>query len=335
MRVRCFVRRILSSKSVVLGAFAACMATLAGPRVSHGVLGGFESADGYGPFLNRVQNYNAGQYGANSLNPSGTQTAITPNSGLWRRTSGTPNAGSYGTGHQFLDRTYVNSGGTLGSSSDQGLVLTTNHEGWTGPALAFEYDLDAADLGQNPLTTGNDVIDFSFWWCARLPGPEVGGQLADGYFGDEINFVDSSGNTGFTLGLTQRASGDKVTYWDGSTMVESAIIAAANRYDRWDISLDMLNNTFSADYFSFASSTLHSLVSNAPMQSSMADFARIDFRTSPGETNAKLFSVDDFTFQVRGDAAIPEPGTWQHTVLAAASLGMLMLMRRGAPSRVA
>jgi len=272
-------------------------------------LGGFENADGYEPFLNRVQEYNAGQYGASSGYLATSPTSITPNTGLWQALSGGFTSGgatSYATGHQNFDRTFVNTSGASGAASDQGLVLTTGHEGWTGPALQYQYNLDSQDLGGvNPASTGGQTINLSFWWCAELPGPELGGSLADGYFGDEIAFMDASGDTGFVLGLTQRSTGDKVTYWDGSSMVESSIVAASSRFDRWDISLDLANDTFSASYFSFQTSTTHNLVTNASMMSAMDEFTAMTFRTSPGVTNAKLMAVDDFSITTR---RIPAPG---------------------------
>ena len=309
------VRTSWACAVVVLG-----VTGVAGTAQAH--LGGFEAADGYQPFLNRVQEYNAGQYGPNSGYPATSPVPITPNTGLWQAISGGFSSGgatSYATGHQFYDRTWVNSNNTMGSASDQGLVLTTGHEGWGGPALEYGYDLDAGDLGVDPATTGNNIVRLSFWWCAQLAGPEAGGQLPEGYFGDEITFQDAAGNVGFSLGLTQRSTGDTVTYWDGTSMVESSIVAAATKYDRWDIELDLANDTVSASYFSFATSTSTPLITGAPMMNAMDAFTDMTFRTSPGVNNAKLMSVDDFGFQV-----IPTPGTAGALALA----GLVCLRRR-------
>lgn len=294
-------------------ASAATLLMCASPAMAW--LGSFESADGYQPFLNRVETYNAGQYGANSGYAALSPASITPNTGLWTRIAGGVSSGgatSYVTGHQNFDRSWVNDG--IGVSSNQGLVITTNHEGWTAPALEFDYTIDNNDLGGiNPTDPNLTDVDVSFWWCSQLPGPELGGQIADGYYGNSIEMIDSNGNVGLSLGITQRATGDTVTYWDGTSLNESSIIAAANRYDRWDISIDLVNDTFSADYFSFATGTTTNLVSNAPLMMSLDDLSQFTFRSSPGVNNAKRFSVDDFRF-----TAVPAPGS--ATVLLAAGI---------------
>ena len=320
---------------VLLRSVTAGIALLSLCGVSHAHLGGFELQDGYQPFLNRVEEYNAGQYGPNSgYVPDPGFTPITINTGLWELLSGggsSPGATSYATGHQWYDRTWVNSGNTLGSGTDHGLVITTNHEGWDGPSLMYRYSLDTQDLGgavspttADPTTiistTSDTIINVSFWWCAQLAGPELGGEIPEGYFGNEIAFLDSNGNTGFMLGLTQRGANDTVTYWDGSSMFESSIVAASNRYDRWDITLDLIDKTVSADYYQFSTGTLFNLVSDADMMFDMDDFTHMTFRTSPGVNNAKLMSLDDFRFHV-----VPEPGS-----LALLGVGvMLLVMRRG------
>ena len=285
---------------------------------SHASLTSFEQSQGYKPFLDAVQNYNAGQYGPGSGYPSSNvYTPIAANSGQWKIDPATGGGnGSYATGHQFFDRTEVNAG--IFNGAKQGLVLTTSHLGWSGPALKYTYDLDAQDLGVNPLSTGSSSIKLSFWWCSQLPGSEIGGMVPNGYFGDEISFMDSAGNVGFRLGLTQRMSGDHVTYWDGTSLNESSIVAASHAFDRWDITLDVDNDVFSADYYSFGSNTLHSLVSNAPMIAGMTDFTRLGFRTSPGVNNAKLLALDDFSFTV---VSVPEPGTITLAICALLALG--------------
>ncbi len=279
-----------------IGALAATI--LGGASSAH--LGGFEAADGYAPFLNSVQNYNAGQYGANSCNTGGVQMPITPNTGSWEAISGGFSSGgsiSYATGHFARDRVYTNSGGSSGSSADQGLVLTTGHEGWTGPPLKFKYNLEACDLnGCEPADTGNSTVTVSFWVCWQLAGPEIGGQLPNGYYGDEIEFVDSAGNVGFKVGLTQRSTGDTVTYWDGSALFESAMVGSGNRYDRWEVTLDLAADTVTAVFTPFSTGVPVTVVSNVAMMSAMSDFSAMTFRTSPGVNNAKLMSIDDFEF---------------------------------------
>ncbi|MGP1309091.1 MAG: hypothetical protein ACTS27_02705 [Phycisphaerales bacterium] len=291
-------RRARTSSRTVLATLTLAAAALTAAPSSAG-LGGFEAADGYAPFLNMVQNYNAGQYGT-ACGFGGTQMPIAPNSGLWEALAGGFSSGgsiSYATGHSWYDRTYRNSGGSSGSPNDQALVLTTGHEGWSGPALKYKYNLDACDLGCEPDTTGNKVIKVTFWVCWQLAGPEIGGQLPNGYFGDEIAFLDSSGNVGFTVGLTQRPTGDTVTYWNGSTMFESATVGSSNRYDRWEITLDLAADTVSADFTPFSTGVPVNVVNNVAMMTPMANFTAMTFRTSPGVNNAKLMSVDDFSFE--------------------------------------
>jgi MYXO-CTERM domain-containing protein len=267
-------------------------------------LGSFELQDGYQPFLNMVQNYNAGQYGTNSGYMAMAPVAITPSTGLWHNINGGFSSGgatSYATGHQWYDRTWVNSGGTSGKLADQALVLTTGHQGLTGPALKYKYDIDSQDLGGvNPLATGGAVVTMSFWVRGFLDG----GLVGNGYFGNEITFEDSLGNVGFSLGHTKTSGGDMVTCWNGASMAVSSITGSMSFYDRWDLVFDLGNNTVSASYYQFITNTSTTLASGVAMQNALADFSHMTFRTSPGVTNGKYFSVDDFTFTTN----VPTPG---------------------------
>jgi hypothetical protein len=227
--------------------------------------------------------------------------AITPNTGLWRANAGgffTGPAVSYVTGHQNWDRQWMNSG--IGLASNQGLVITTNHEGWGGPSLQYEYDVDAQDLGGvSPAATATGSVKTSFWVRGQLAGPEAGGLLADGFYGNEVAFMDSLGNVGAAFGLTQRASGDTVTYWDGAQMFESALVGNGGFYDRWDITIDLASDTFSASYFQFSTSASINLVTGAPLMTALSDFSTLRFTSSPGVNNSKLWGVDDFSFETR------------------------------------
>ena len=135
----------------------AVMIVVAMCGTSHAYLGGFEDPDGYKPFFNEVVNYNAGAYGANA--GGGAYTTITPNTGLWQKLQGplSPATGSsgylaYATGHQNYDRT--NPG-----TSDQGLVITTNSDGWTAGTQEYSYSLDSFDLGGMVPTTRHFGIE--------------------------------------------------------------------------------------------------------------------------------------------------------------------------------
>ena len=307
----------MNRRIATIGTLGFVAGTLAISSNAHAWLGGFEPADGYQPFLNHVNVYNAGHYGPNS-GYGGGPTSITPNTDFWRAIAGGFGS-SYGTGHQFLDRSWVNNG--VGSRNDLALQLTTGHQGWTGPALNYQYDVDAPDLGGvSPSSTGGTKVNFSFWWKGHLQGADGLGFVPEGYLGHTVQMRDSGGNIGFQVGMTQRVTGDKVTFWNGSTMFESTLAAPASKYDRWDITLDLANNTVSADYFQFFGSVLTSVVTNQPMMNVMSDFTTLDFKTSPGITNEKGHGlcIDDVHMSV-----VPEP-----TTIAALGLGAAALVMR-------
>lgn len=285
----------VSVRSVLVAAAIVPVGVLT--SASHAWLGSFEVDDGYQDFLNMVQNYNAGQYGINSGYGPGVPTPITPNTGLWQAIDGgfyTGSAVSYVTGHFANDRQWVNNG--IGSSAKRGLMLTTGHEGFGGPALKYKYNVDQYDLGGvMPSATAGQTVTVSFWTRGWVNSMNIGGSVPFGYFGNEVAFLDSSGNVGFRLGVTARPGGDRVTYWNGSTLFESAIIAEFSRFDRWDITLDLATSKVSASYFQFSTSTLHTLLTSVPMETAMGNFTSMTFRSSPGISNAKTWAVDDFT----------------------------------------
>ena len=317
----------MNRKLTTLGSLGFIAGTLALSNNAHAWLGGFEQADGYQPFLNMVQNYNAGHYGPNS-GYGGGPVAITPNTDFWTAVQGgffSGGAVSYATGHQNLDRLWWNN--NIGSPNNQALQLTTNHTGWGGPALEYTYNVDTPDLGGvAPSATAGQKVSISFWWMGNLQGFDTSGQVPEGYFGDAIQFRDSANNVGFQVGMTQRAAGDHVTFWNGSTMFESTIPAPASKYDRWDITLDLANNTVSANYFEFLPNTLTPVLTNVPLMSAMSNFSSMDFRTSPGVTNEKYFGlrVDDFTMHT----TVPEPTTIGALGVVAAAIAMRRPRRR-------
>ena len=279
-------------------------------------LGGFEDPDGYKPFLNDVANYNAGAYGANA--GGGAYTPITPNTGLWQKlqgalypATGTAGGVSYGTGHQSLDRTNP-------STSDQALVITTNADGWTAGPQEYAYSLDSFDLGGVlPASTGGALVNLSFWSCASIYGTGEGGGLGAGTIGDTISFYDSSGNLGFELGYRQPATiTDYAATNVNGTWVQSAIAVNPSTYHRWDIALDLNLQTVSVDIFE--AGTLTNLISGSSLINPMSNFTQLRFESTAGVDNAKIWSLDDFEFQV-----VPEPAT-----LSLLTLGGLTLIRR-------
>jgi hypothetical protein len=296
---------------------------------AHAYLGGFENADGYLNFLNMVQNYNAGHYGPNS-GYGGAANAITPNTDFWTAVQGGFFSGgsvSYTTGHGGYDRVFVNSNGVSGSSQDQGLVATTGHQGWGGPALQYTYDYDAPDFGGvNPATTGGSIVDISFWWRTHLAGAEVMGGVPENAYGNRIQFKDSANNVGLEVGITQHVTGDRVTLWNGATLFETTLAAPAFKYDRWDIKIDVANDTFSADYYQFLTNTTTTLATNQPLMAALGDLTSMDLQTSPGIQNDKGhgLNLDDFNVSVQ----VPEPSSIG--ALAVAAAAVLMRRRRRA-----
>ena len=147
-------------------------------NTGHAYMGGFEAQDGYLPFFNDVKGYNAGQYGTNNSGPGGVSASIPVNTGLWSRIDPVAPGFSYATGHQNFDRTYVNTSGSSGLPSDLGLVLTTNHQGWTAGPLHYRYNLDNRDFnGASVASSANSVVTMSFWWCAQMDQTVGNGYL--------------------------------------------------------------------------------------------------------------------------------------------------------------
>jgi hypothetical protein len=320
------VNRRLSTLGT-LGLVAAGTLALS-PGNAHAWLGGFEQADGYQPFLNMVQNYNAGHYGPNS-GYGGGPVAITPNTDFWTAVQGGFFSGgnvSYATGHQNYDRLWLNN--AIGSTNNQCLQLTTHHTGWGGPALEYTYNVDTPDLGGvAPAATAGQKVTISFWWLGHLQGADSSGGVLENYFGHAIQFRDSSNAVGFQVGMTQHTTGDKVTFWNGSSLFESTIPAPSSKYDRWDITLDLAAQTVSADYYEFLPNTTTTVLTNVPLMTTMSNFSSMDMRTSPGVTNEKFFGLrlDDFVMH----STVPEPATFAAVGLASAAL----MMRRPGRSR--
>lgn len=295
-----------------------------GLNSAYGYLGSFEAADGYQPFLNEVQGYNAGQYGTSNGGPGGGPVSIPTGTGLWQNLSGIyyPNfspssSTSYATAHQYYDRVHHNIDGY------NALVITTNSEGWAGPTLKYEYHLDSRDLnGISPTATVGSKINLSFWWCPKVPGTDEGGGLGAGTIGDVIDLVDSSGNIGFSMALIQPGTTtDYVSYKNGASYVQTAIEGYSGGYSQWDLTLDLANQTITANYLDGATGLTTNLLTDASLAANMANFTTMRFASTPGVNNDKLLSLDDFSFNV---TPAPEPGG----AMLLGCAGLALLFRR-------
>lgn len=296
-------------------ALAAPVIALAG--TAHAYLGGFETQDGYGGFLSEVRHYNEGQYGTNNGGPGGGQSAIALNSGLWYGMQGTmwPNNGAgggtaYATGH-----------GGVGIGGSNGMMITTGCDGWGTPALKYGYRMDSRDFnGVSPAATAGQTVTVSFWTRPMLPGTSEGGGVAPGTVGDTVEFVDSAGNVGFSVGIHQPGtSSDFVAFRNTGSYTLTNILSGINVYSRWDIRLDLAAQTVTASYFDGLTSNYTTLLSGAPLAAPMANLDRLFFESSSGVANAKHWALDDFSFHT----TVPAPAS---AVLV--GLGGLALARR-------
>ncbi|HEY6563069.1 MAG TPA: hypothetical protein VIY86_01110, partial [Pirellulaceae bacterium] len=270
-------------------------------------LGGFESNDGYAPFLNDVANFNAGQYGPNA--GGGVFTPITPNTGLWQKLQGPlfPASGilgfAYATGHGGYDR-------LAPSTTAQALVITTNADGWGAGPQEYSYTVDSFDLGGiSPASTAGQTITMSFWECTQMPGTGEGGGLGPGTLGNVVSFLDNAANVGFAVGYHQPGTtSDFAAVNVNGSWVLSTVPVTPNTYHRWDVTLDLAAQTVSIDLFN---GVLNNMATNAPLGAAMADFREMRFLSTPGVTNAKVWSLDDFHI------VVPEP---------ASSAGLIVLV---------
>ncbi|MFO0831341.1 MAG: hypothetical protein U0637_05785 [Phycisphaerales bacterium] len=304
-----------SSRSLPVARVFGAVAVLAVAGSARAYLGGFELNDGYNGFLNEVTQSNQGQFGTNNGGPGGSQTPITPGTGLWYGISGvrypsfTPGGTTaYATGH-----------GGYQYTGSQGLVITTNCEGWGGPTLKYGYRLDSRDLnGVSPAATAGQVVNISFWTRPHISGTAEGGGLGAGTIGDTVEFVDSLGNVGFSVGVHQPGtSSDYVAFKNGGSYTLTSILSGGV-YSRWDIMLDLGAQTVTASYFDGLTSTSSLLLSGAPLSMSMSNLDRLYFESTSGVGNAKEWALDDFSFHT-----VPAPGA-----VALLGVGGVGLLRR-------
>ncbi len=257
-------------------------------RLGTGYLGGFSLQDGYGNFLSEVRQTNEGQYGTNNGGPGGSQAAITPGTGLWYGIAGTMypsnfgGATAYATGHSGYQMT-----------GSQGLVITTNCEGWGGNTLKYGYRLDLRDLnGAAPAATAGQVVNISFW--TTVPdGTGEGGGVTPGTIGYTVEFVDSAGNVGFSVGVHQPATTTDYVAFKNTGSYTLTSIAASGVYSRWDIKLDLVPDGDGELLRRIHDQHHHGSV-GVLLAAPMSNLDRLFFESSSGVNNAKTWSVDDF-----------------------------------------
>ena len=189
-----------------------------------------------------------------------------------------------------------------------------------------QYDWQGASASGTSTPTEvpeSTVLDISFWSCSQIPGPDdvapaqPGGVIA-GSIGNTLSFRDSNtGIVGFEVGYIQPGTAlDNAWYNAGDSAgsptsigtggTPTSIPITLNRYHRWDIKLDMLSDTVEASIFDpFAGptgTTYQVIPAGTPTSGDMTELTELVFTTSAGVTNRKIWSVDDFDFEV-----IPEP----------------------------
>lgn len=311
------------------------------PLDSYGYLGGFETNDGYDePALpTMVNSYNAGQYGTANGGPG---NAYAPNisspffdqpGGLWNDLNNAYSTYNIGFvngipyGYYVTRHPPVLGFGMYPHSGNAMLALRNTLYASVSqiPAqpLDFRYSLDSRDFynGGNPVNpndTGDKIVDWSIW---AAPGPVT--TQNDGIW---LSFIDGVGNIGFQFGWDETY---QLRYRDKPTDAWSSTGYMFGRpwdffsgqaviYDRFDFSLDLLNDTWSLDVFSGVSSNTMTFVTDRAFGRRLLNFTEIDWHVGYG--NEKSF-FDDSGFVIRA-AQIPEPGT-----CTLVGLGGLLLWR--------
>jgi hypothetical protein len=296
---------------------------LVAPATSWGYLGGFEDEDGYnndyitsgGPFglgatsyfLNR---YNAGVYGTSNGGPGGTPAQIPQNSGLWQQLDGTPMAGNrYVLGHAP----------TVGATAYAGssMLGIRNQNPSAQVPLDVRYHMDSRDFnGTSPLLTGGSLIEWELRACPDNPSSLNSDQYAIFYW----TFRDAAGDAGLLLGWNDA---NKVIYKlpSQSSWTVTSHILDHEHYDRFNVSLDLMNDKWSLSVLDFSEmDLLVPLVSDAPLASAMSDFSMLDWHLEYNQ--AKSF-YDKSIFTV---TPLPEPTSL--LLASAVALGCGLRRRR-------
>ena len=292
-------------------AIAVAAATIC-PTTTHAYLGGFEEQDGYiygtpNNFTlggNDVTRYNAGQFGTNNGGPGGPAVSITPDTGLWQAIAGGRLL------NQANDYYVIRHSAPGGHSSPNVLGMTTGNSGFVGIDSLYHYSFDSRDFdGAAPASLTGDTVDVEFLWC---PQNVVTSTLTSP--GATIQFIDSAGATWFELGVF--GVSENVSYRIGGgagtwTATGFNASAAFSDFDQVFLTFDLAADTVSFSFFETAATTLHNVLSNAPLGGDM------DYLDTMGlfmqAENTKNF-MDDFDFIVN---KIPEPATGLMALAAA------------------
>lgn len=287
-------------------------------------LGGFEFDDGYRDFLGRVENYNAGQYGAN-VDPSASYTTIPTNSGAWQKIQG----GEYATAHFGRDR--LQPGGSH-NAGPMAMVITTNDAGWNGPAQIFDYKVDSYDMGgTNPSSATSATL--SYWVC---PSILFGANnMTSPIYGNSVMLRDSTGQVIVEIG--NRIQNDTygthtIAYKINGVWTDTAIAAATNYYQQFEVSVDYANDTVSLDLIDggytktplnggsssyVGTGTRTTLINNVSLNTGIDYLDTLRFTSAPGVGNNKQWQLDDFSFAA---TPVPEPSSLSLLGLAISGL---------------
>lgn len=291
------------------------------------LLGGFEDQDGYRftGLPGMLNAYNAGEYGTANGGGSGAYTPFTGipafDQGAWDDLNdryGTYNFQSNAAGYYVTKHGEVSVFGMFPHTGDAALALRNTGYGSTafgpGVPLDFSYQLDARDFYNagspvQPLDTGDQLVKWSIWVG---PGPHT---LANE--GIWLTFRDSAGNRAFEFGwdetyeLRYRNYGSSVWAQTGYVFGQPWSFQGQHiLYERFDFSLDLLNDRWSFDVFSdppgAGNEITTTLVSDRPFGQPLLNLTEIDWHVGYG--NEKSF-FDDSSFVLAAVRTVPEPGT--------------------------
>lgn len=276
-----------------------------------------------------VSKYNAGQFGLN-VNPSSPGNYINNPSGiggLWQKTQGalmasnvlpgfsspgSPNLASYATSHNLSPGSSPPIKPLAGS---QAFVVTTNTVGWGGIPQTYDYKLDSLDLGgMIPSSTGNQTLKVSFYSCASISGTgegfPYGGGLGAGTIGHITSFLDGFNKVGVEVGYIQPGTTQDFAAIrvGGGSWINTGVAVQRDGWHRWDLELDLATDKVSIDLtpvttfqhsatpgpLAFGSTS--TLASGASMINAMSSLEKLQFTSTPGVNNSKVWALDNFEF---------------------------------------